>query len=101
MELLIPKEKITDTPQNLLRRLGFSEHRDQHATAPSFTRRAARDFFPRYHLYYDERPDGLMLKLHLDQKKPSYEGSAAHSGDYDGSAVEREMARIKSLLNLA
>ncbi len=100
MNLLIPKEKLNDTPLNFVRRLGYAEHRDAHATAPSFTRRAARDFFPRYHLYYDERPDGLMLKLHLDQKKPSYEGSSAHSGDYDGSAVEREIARIKSLLGL-
>ncbi|MBX4201167.1 hypothetical protein KW786_03530 [Candidatus Parcubacteria bacterium] len=39
------------------------------------------------------------FSLHLDQKKPSYEGSAGHSGDYDGDVVEGEVERIKNLLS--
>ena len=100
MELFVPKDKVNDSPRNFVRHLGYAEHHDRHATAPSFTKRLSREFYPRYHLYYDERPDGLMLKLHLDQKRPSYEGSHAHSGEYDGAVVEREISRIKGLLNL-
>jgi len=42
--------------------------------------------------------DGLTLSLHLDQKKPVYDGATAHAGDYDGPVVEREMARIKQYI---
>lgn len=52
--------------------------------------------FPRFHVYANEMPSGWEITLHLDQKKPTYEGFSAHSGDYDGAAVEKELERIKS-----
>lgn len=52
--------------------------------------------YPRFHAYVKENPDGSFLfNLHLDQKKPSYEGSHAHSGEYDGELVEGEKRRIE------
>jgi len=36
--------------------------------------------------------------LHLDQKKPSYQGQTKHSGEYEGELVEVEKARILQLL---
>jgi len=59
--------------------------------------------YPRFHIYlksFDTAQDKLNynFSLHLDQKKPSYEGSHAHSGEYFGPVVEKEAARIKEVL---
>lgn len=97
MEIVLPRPTIAT--DQFIRRLGYALHRDRFASEVSYTRRAGTEFFPRYHLYYDERGGELILKLHLDQKKPSYGGGThAHAGDYDGTAVEREAARIKSMI---
>jgi len=34
----------------------------------------------------------------LDQKKPIYQGTPAHSGEYEGKVVEEETERIKQIL---
>ena len=90
--------------QNLrifLQRAGYSEFVDPNTGNSSHTLRLSRDYYPRFHLYVAQDQDNrTFLNLHLDQKKPSYEGSSAHSGDYDGSAVEREIGRIKGLIGL-
>ena len=65
--------------------------------------------YPRFHIYvkFDDvsretlRPgsgQALTLNLHLDQKKPVYQGVTAHSGEYEGEIVEKETARIKQIL---
>ncbi|MBI4160099.1 hypothetical protein HY504_02950 [Candidatus Wolfebacteria bacterium] len=54
--------------------------------------------YPRFHLYARKRHNELVFNLHLDQKKPSYAGTEAHSGEYNGELIERETARIKSIL---
>lgn len=53
--------------------------------------------YPRFHLFIEERNDNLIFKLHLDQKKPSYTGSSAHSGEYEGEIIKREAERIKNI----
>ena len=54
-----------------------------------------RGEYPRFHLYIKQDKDNnLFFSLHLDQKKPSYKGSSAHSGEYEGEQVEREKQRI-------
>jgi hypothetical protein len=40
----------------------------------------------------------LSFTIHLDMKQPSYAGSAAHSGEYNGPVVEDEAERIKRLV---
>lgn len=50
--------------------------------------------YPRFHLYIKGSGGVYVFNLHLDQKKPSYEGATAHSGDYDGDIVEKEKERI-------
>ena len=40
----------------------------------------------------------MIFNLHLDQKKPTYEWHIAHSGEYDGELVEKEIERIKKIL---
>lgn len=55
-------------------------------------------FYPRFHIYVNAAPeDGIEISLHLDMKKPSYEGTAAHSGEYDSDLVGREANRIKNI----
>ena len=63
----------------------------------SFVRVLMGGPYPRFHLYVKEDQERLLyfLNLHLDQKKPSYAGAHAHSGEYDGPLVEEEMNRIK------
>lgn len=88
-----------------LQRCGYAAQVDRRTGAESFTRRLGGGLYPRFHCYLDERPDGLTLKLHLDQKQPSYPSAGpraggwhAHSGEYDGPTIEAEGHRLQSLL---
>lgn len=60
--------------------------------------------YPRFHIYLKTAgrsasgETSFNFSLHLDQKKPSYEGSHAHSGEYFGPVVEAEADRIKEIL---
>lgn len=53
--------------------------------------------YPRFHCYIKEEGAVLLINLHLDQKKPSYAGSSAHSGEYEGEIVENEAERIRNI----
>jgi len=54
--------------------------------------------YPRFHLFVEEDKDKFIFKLHLDQKRPSYSGSSAHSGEYEGQVVEEEAERIQKIV---
>jgi len=54
--------------------------------------------YPRFHIYLKQNGTDFNFSLHLDQKKPSYEGSHAHSGEYFGPVVETEADKIKQIL---
>ena len=56
--------------------------------------------YPRFHLYTKKGKEKniFSFNLHLDQKKPSYQGSRAHSGEHEGPLIENEIARIKKIL---
>ncbi|OGY98407.1 MAG: hypothetical protein A2855_02665 [Candidatus Liptonbacteria bacterium RIFCSPHIGHO2_01_FULL_57_28] len=54
--------------------------------------------YPRFHIYLKEDLKVIVLNIHLDQKKPSYEGASAHGGDYDGDTVKAEVDRIIEML---
>ena len=56
--------------------------------------------YPRFHIYLKQAGVRFIFSLHLDQKKPSYAGSHAHSGEYDGPLIEDEANRIRGLLDL-
>lgn len=82
-----------------LQRAGYASFRDPRTGHDSYVRRLGAGFYPRFHLYAEERGDVLFLNLHLDQKQPSYGGgSHAHSGEYEGSIVEQEMQRLLTAL---
>ncbi len=65
----------------------------------AYARRIGSLPFPRFHAYViASTPHRLVLRVHLDQKRPSYVGSHAHAAEYDGSALQAEAARLRQCL---
>jgi excinuclease UvrABC nuclease subunit len=64
-------------------------------------RSLSNQHYPRFHLFIKEdKIRGLFsFNLHLDQKKVSYSGSPAHSGENKGEIVENEKERILKIIN--
>lgn len=93
----------TDLNCNLLQAMRNCQYRYQHTTASgehSFTKVMYNNQpFPRFHMYVSETGEQFIFHLHLDQKKPVYEGQTAHSADYDEPTVAVEYRRIISSLN--
>lgn len=88
-------EKVKVNKVNLCRELGYKvKNKGEQFNCVKPIRN--RDF-PRFHLFIEEN-EKLKFKLHLDQKRASYEGTPAHSGEYDGKKVEEEAERIKSVI---
>ncbi|MBI5733190.1 hypothetical protein HY967_04575 [Candidatus Jorgensenbacteria bacterium] len=56
--------------------------------------------YPRFHLYIREGSESFMFNLHLDQKRPSYQGSTAHSGDYNSDIIKSEASRIRGIIGI-
>lgn len=96
MQLIIPKTNgnIID----LIRRCGYS-YRGRQGEETMFVRRAGISEYPRFHIYLKEEANGFILNLHLDQKKASYAGSRAHSGEHEGELTEKEAERVKKIIS--
>jgi hypothetical protein len=84
---------LPDHTRNILRRLGYAEQRTRSGQI-SYTKRASSNRFPRYHVYAEDRDQGMQVNLHVDQKEASYAGTSAHAGEYEGPLCEKEMHRI-------
>lgn len=91
MDIKIPENLNADL---IMRRSGYGFLRDRRAGTETYVRRLGGGFYPRFHVYIER---GL-IRLHLDQKQASYRGHSAHSGEYDGETVVREMERIKAVM---
>lgn len=85
-------EKQGENILTLMRRAGYFALRD------SFVRPLEKSGYPRFHIYIEQKGNELIFNLHLDQKKPVYQGTTAHSGEYDSPLVEREAQRIKQTI---
>lgn len=85
---------VLRNPLAVLRKAGYSHFVDPNTGGESFVLRLTSEFYPRFHLYVEEKHDEITFNLHLDQKKPSYGTSHAHSGEYEGPTIEKEMRRI-------
>lgn len=97
MIIKFEKSKIIDPEKSILR-CGYGKIVDRRMNKISFAKRIHRDFYPRFHVYIKVEGESVIFDLHLDQKRPIYEGVTAHSGEYDGEVVEREMQRIQALI---
>ncbi|MCH8049207.1 hypothetical protein IH979_00670 [Patescibacteria group bacterium] len=94
MKLIYSAAQIHN-PLEVLRKAGYSHFVDPKTEKESFILRLTAGYYPRFHLYLEERDDLFSFNLHLDQKKPSYKGTAAHGGEYEGPTVEKEMKRLE------
>lgn len=102
-------QNIKKSLSDIARTIGYISAYFQNSGEFSAIRKVGKGDYPRFHLYIKkfkneevedrENTTNLVFNLHLDQKKSSYRGVTRHSGDYDGSAVEEEAARIKKLLS--
>jgi hypothetical protein len=81
-------------PRMIMRNCGYAEIRDRRTMQTSYALRLGREHYPRFHAYIDIIDGGFQVNLHIDQKKASYEGQTAHSGEYEGEKVEAEGGRI-------
>ncbi len=93
-------KKINTSQKNLMRVCGYKEIQNPHKDNEiSYARSLeASRFYPRFHIYIKNAGgEETEISLHLDMKKPSYAGTSAHSGEYDGELVEREANRIKNI----
>ena len=102
MKLIIPN--FTDNPTSFLRSCGYAFDKSENEEL-AFMRRLAGTDYPRFHIYArleqirnpKSEIRNLIINLHLDQKKPSYGGTNAHSGEYSGELVEEEIRRIEKV----
>jgi len=103
MKLLAYKYQLENNPELWLKRAGYAMLNDPRSGEISFSRRLSRDFYPRFHIYVEEsrasnNEELVALNLHLDQKKPGYEGQKRHNAEYDGETVEAEARRLGKFL---
>ena len=101
-------KNVKKSVNDIMRTIGYQPAYFQKEGEISIVRQLGRNDYPRFHCYIKpasaEALDGLVktndyiFNLHLDQKKPSYEGSRGHSGEYEGDLIEVEAKRIKQLL---
>ncbi len=85
--MILNFDQPKDSPLNVLRRSGYAFLRKEERTGEmSFVKRVSNGDYPRFHVYAKQDEKGnVQINLHLDQKKASYEGSTAHSGEYESS----------------
>jgi hypothetical protein len=98
MKLTITHSDINSTPFNFLRSAGYIYIESRQTGQGSFSRPLGSGHYPRFHVYVDEDDSTITFNLHLDQKQASYEGTSAHSGEYDGETVAQEIQRLKNFL---
>lgn len=83
---------------DVIRTIGYQTTYLQDGDEVSVVRKLGMGDYPRFHVYIREEDGGFSFNLHLDQKKPSYKGTAGHAGEYDGELIAEEVERIKSSL---
>lgn len=93
MKVLYDKA-VLHSPLEVLRRAGYSAFVDPVTKDESFVLRLTSGYYPRFHIYVEDRGSDVSISLHLDQKQATYGENHAHSGEYEGAAIEQEMHRI-------
>ncbi len=102
MQIAVNKKKLGEEPEMWLRRAGYAYLPARGNEPASFARRLGREFYPRFPVYFTEAADTsgqtiVKFNLHLDQKRPGYEGYSRHNAEYEGERVEQEAARLSRL----
>jgi len=100
MKIVLP---ISGNVHGLMRQCGyFFERRQGNEMVFARIIGVVKSGYPRFHAYIkpDKVSQQTFINLHLDQKKPSYQGAPAHSAEYDSEIVKKEAERIKQILGL-
>jgi hypothetical protein len=97
MKLYLPRDQLGNM-KVFFNHLGYHQQLNRRGQASSFIRRLGRLSYPRFHIYFKEVGHIVEVNLHLDQKAPSYEGVAAHSGEYDNPLLIAEAEKIKKIV---
>ena len=92
-------QKLPISPQYFLRKCGYIEIQNPHKNFETSYARSLDPgrFYPRFHIYIEPDKNETAINIHLDAKKPSYEGTSAHSGEYDSPIVKQEITRLQNL----
>ncbi len=98
MKIILNKKKVDLNPVQFLRQAGYVYIQDRHTGKESYVRRLTGNYYPRLHMYFEEKEDRIIFDLHLDQKKPSYKGTRMHNAEHEGAVVEDEIKRLKGLI---
>ena len=98
MEFIL-KCPLKENLYSLMREVGYRfQGEDKAKSELIFIRPLEGDDYPRFHLYIKTEGENFIFNLHLDQKRPIYKGVPAHAAEYDGEVVEKEIERIKQIL---
>lgn len=98
MQIIVRKAHFKINPEQFLRKAnyGFVPSRTGEY---SFSRRLGKGAYPRYHIYFKDDDETVTFNIHLDQKQESSFGAGhKHNAEYEGEAVEVEVARLKGLI---
>lgn len=98
MKMTFTLEQVPN-PLSVLRRAGYSPFIDHITKKESFTLKPTAGFYPRFHLYLENKQNKVVFDLHLDQKKPGYGQGHMHNAEYDTPVVEKELMRIVGWVN--
>ena len=99
MKFTIKNEK--DNITTLTRKIGYHYlKKDEQKQEHVLMRSLETGGYPRFHLFLkiNKETKEFDFSLHLDQKRPVYKGTPAHSGEYEGDVIEAEAERIKKIL---
>ena len=88
-------KNIKENILSVARQIGYIMLEAKSPNEYNLVRKLTGNHYPRFHIYVKQRGEHFDFSLHLDQKKPIYEGVHAHSGEYEGPVVEAEADRIK------
>ncbi len=98
MKFILKSSEVKDNISNVMRKISYIFQGRNDNGEYNLARPLGRAGYPRFHLYLTIEGDEFIFNLHLDQKKPSYSGTSAHSGEYESEAVKNEAERIKKFL---
>ncbi len=98
MRFTVTKTRLRHTPRYFLKKAGYKNIYDKKSGKDSFVKQIHGVPYPRFHVYVEEKNEDILFNIHLDQRKPIYNGSPAHGAEYENPAVEQEIQRIKTLI---
>jgi hypothetical protein len=89
---------VKDSVTEVARQIGYVIIDSDGAGEYNLVKKVSWDNFPRFHIYLKTQGETFIFNIHLDQKRPSYAGSHAHSGEYFGPVIEDEVDRIEQII---